>query len=447
MVRLWQWTVRGLRRILEVRGITATGLATLTCWMAAGLALSSPAASAATVVASPGDVAPPAHQLDRSAAGPLGPLNLSNFVITTPDGNATAYSGSVTRAFGGIHTWEFLTQGYELGFADGIAALQPGPYSTSTGAGIFLANDPNCLQGSAHGAFQIDQAEYDSSWTLTTAAIRFDFACPDGTNVKGSIAFEIQNTTPNLGYYVYDRTGDMNGFGNDSYLAYLGSPAMLNLNAAIVDMVATPDGFGYWMLSADGGVFSYGDAAFYGSMGGHLLNAPVVGVAPTADGKGYWIVASDGGIFSFGDATFFGSRGGQPLNRPIVGMAANPAGSGYWLVASDGGIFTYGGAPFLGSTGSIHLNQPVVGMTAGPDGNGYLFVAADGGIFAYGDSQFFGSAGGRTLARPIVGMLCTQDGQGYWLVAGDGGVFTYGNATFDGGLGGTGASQIVGMAR
>ena len=38
-------------------------------------------------------------------------------------------------------------------------------------------------------------------------------------------------------------------------------------------------------------------------------------------GKGYWMVASDGGIFSFGDARFFGSTGNVPLNQPIVGLA------------------------------------------------------------------------------------------------------------------------------
>ncbi|MGH9077516.1 MAG: choice-of-anchor D domain-containing protein, partial [Acidimicrobiales bacterium] len=64
-------------------------------------------------------------------------------------------------------------------------------------------------------------------------------------------------------------------------------------------------------------------------------------VRPTAGG-GYRLVASDGGIFTYGDASFFGSAGGAPLNRPVVGMAATPDGKGYRLVASDGGIFTYG---------------------------------------------------------------------------------------------------------
>src|ERR1700685_1576011 len=86
-------------------------------------------------------------------------------------------------------------------------------------------------------------------------------------------------------------------------------------------------------------------------------------MAATRDGGGYWLVADDGGIFSYGDAAFYGSRGGQPLNKPIVGMAASASGRGYWLVASDGGIFNYGDAGFDGSAGSIALNKPIVGMS------------------------------------------------------------------------------------
>ena len=80
-------------------------------------------------------------------------------------------------------------------------------------------------------------------------------------------------------------------------------------------------------------------------------NAPIVGLAATSDGGGYWLVASDGGVFSYGDAHFYGSAGSLHLNAPIVGMAATPGGGGYWLVAADGGIFSYGDAGFLGSPG------------------------------------------------------------------------------------------------
>ena len=154
----------------------------------------------------------------------------------------------------------------------------------------------------------------------------------------------------------------------------------MSVNRPIVGMAATPDGKGYWLVASDGGIFTYGDAAFYGSTGALVLNRPVVGMAATPDGKGYWLVASDGGIFSYGDAAFYGSTGALVLNRPIVGMAATPDGKGYWLVASDGGIFTYGDAAYYGSAGGLGLNQNVVGMAATPDGRGYWLVASEGGL-------------------------------------------------------------------
>ncbi len=85
-------------------------------------------------------------------------------------------------------------------------------------------------------------------------------------------------------------------------------------------MARTPDDGGYWLVAADGGVFAFGDARFYGSAGGHPLDARVVGIKRSADGHGDWLVAADGGVFAFGDAVFYGSMGGHHLNAPVVGM-------------------------------------------------------------------------------------------------------------------------------
>ncbi len=217
---------------------------------------------------------------------------------------------------------------------------------------------------------------------------------------------------------------------------------------------ATP---GYWTVASDGGIFSFGGAPFYGSMGGKPLNAPIVGMAATPTGGGYWEVASDGGIFAFGSAQFSGSMGGTHLNAPIVGMAATPTGGGYWEVAADGGVFSFGSAQFSGSMGGTHLNAPIVGMAATPTGGGYYEVAADGGIFSFGDASFSGSMGGKALNQPIVGMAATPtDGGtgssgaasgGYYEVASDGGIFCFGNAQFVGSMGGKPLNApMVGMA-
>jgi ribosomal protein L24E len=185
----------------------------------------------------------------------------------------------------------------------------------------------------------------------------------------------------------------------------------------VVGMASTPDGKGYWLVASDGGVFTFGDAQFYGSAGSLNLVKPIVGIAATPDGKGYWLVASDGGVFSFGDANFYGSTGATHLNQPVVGMTATPDGKGYSLVASDGGVFAFGDAGFYGSTGAIHLNQPIVGMAATPDGHGYWLVASDGGVFTFGDAQFDGSlAGGPPITNPVVAISATPGGGGYWLL-------------------------------
>jgi len=76
-------------------------------------------------------------------------------------------------------------------------------------------------------------------------------------------------------------------------------------------MAATSDGGGYWFVASDGGVFAYGDAGFFGSMGAKHLNEPIVGMASTPDDGGYWLVASDGGIFAFGDASSTARRAGS----------------------------------------------------------------------------------------------------------------------------------------
>ena len=44
-------------------------------------------------------------------------------------------------------------------------------------------------------------------------------------------------------------------------------------------------------------------------------------VAPDRSAAGYWMVAADGGIFTFGAARFFGSTGGLRLVSPVIGMA------------------------------------------------------------------------------------------------------------------------------
>ena len=119
---------------------------------------------------------------------------------------------------------------------------------------------------------------------------------------------------------------------------------------AVVAAAATPDGNALWTVS-DGGVVA-------GTAG-----APVIGrlpyglhpvaIAGTRDGKGYWVATASGRVFAFGDAVHRGDESAQRLSAPIAGMAITASGNGYWLVARDGGVFTFGDARYYGSLGGL----------------------------------------------------------------------------------------------
>jgi hypothetical protein len=340
---------------------------------------------------------------------------------------------------------------YPSGAAPHIVDLDPstgGAGSTITIQGVYLAgasavelDGPGCTAGAT---VMNDESVDVVIPPCASGAVSLQVVVPP--NVSNAVAYNAVGpvvgaaaapvlrppfvgmaTTPSgNGYWEVASDGGVFTFGDATFYGSMGGK---HLNAPIVAMAATPNGGGYWLVGADGGVFAFGNAGFYGSTGNLRLSKPVVGMVATADGGGYWFVASDGGVFSFGDAHFHGSMGGKPLDQPVVGMAADQATGGYWLVASDGGIFSFD-APFYGSTGGIRLDQPIVAMEAAPDGSGYRMAASDGGIFSF-HLPFEGSEGAVHLAQPVVGMAAAGT-TGYWMVARDGGIFTFGGAGFFG---------------
>jgi lipoprotein-anchoring transpeptidase ErfK/SrfK len=204
----------------------------------------------------------------------------------------------------------------------------------------------------------------------------------------------------------------------------------LALAGGLVARTAAPAGAsegGYWLFALDGGVFSFGDARFHGSMGGTPLNAPVVSLAPSPTGDGYWLVATDGGVFAFGDSRFQGSLGAVALNAPVVGIVPTRSGGGYWMVATDGGVFAFGDASFVGSLGANPPPSPIVGFAPTPSGQGYWMLGANGAVYPFGDAGDYGNAVGQTPV-PIVSMAPTASGHGYWIASTDGVIRAFGDA-------------------
>jgi SpoIID/LytB domain protein len=239
-----------------------------------------------------------------------------------------------------------------------------------------------------------------------------------------------------LGYAI----GQDHGDGNWSYsqiVSHYYAPATLQNLSDISQVGASSGGVGgYWINAADGGVFSFGNAQFYGSTGGMVLNKPVVGIASTHDAAGYWEIATDGGIFAYGDAQFYGSTGSLVLNKPVIGMVPTRDGGGYWLIASDGGVFAYGDAGFFGSLGGSPPATALVGVAPTPDGGGYWVLGANGAPYQFGDAPTVSvSTSSPPLSGkvgPMTGLIPDFSGQGFDAVDGAGQVFAYGDAPYFG---------------
>jgi hypothetical protein len=215
----------------------------------------------------------------------------------------------------------------------------------------------------------------------------------------------------------------------------------------VVGITPTRDRGGYWLVASDGGIFSFGDAGFYGSIPGlglhpagsglpNSLSAPIVGMVPSADGGGYFMVAADGGVFAFGDAKFVGSGPGiGGIVGSAVAVMPDASGNGYWLVTSVGAVYAFGDAPYYGGPGAHSV--PVTSAVRTPDGRGYWILFANGAIAPYGDAANYsaptGALGG---LNPATAIFATADGGGYWVASASGGVYSYGNAPYDGSIAG-----------
>ena len=140
--------------------------------------------------------------------------------------------------------------------------------------------------------------------------------------------------TPGGGYYEVAADGGLFAFGPGA--AFHGSMGGLPLNRPVVGMAVT--GGGYYEVASDGGVFAFG-VPFHGSTGCLHLVQPIVAIAVSPDTSsvgtgaacgvaspqapgGYQFVAGDGGVFSFGNAGFAGSLGGQGVGD-VVGLATS----------------------------------------------------------------------------------------------------------------------------
>ena len=167
------------------------------------------------------------------------------------------------------------------------------------------------------------------------------FAFGPGATFHGSMGGKPLNRpvvgmaeTSQGGYYEVASDGGIFAFGPGA--TFHGSMGGKPLNRPVVGISVTTSG-GYYEVASDGGIFAFG-APFHGSTGCLALSEPIVAMiespntASTGTGTacgfsaaqapgGYQFVAGDGGVFSFGNGQFDGSLGGDGITD-VVGMAS-----------------------------------------------------------------------------------------------------------------------------
>jgi predicted RNA-binding protein with TRAM domain len=348
--------------------------------------------------------------------------------ITAGDGQATVNFAAPDADGGAAIT------SYTVTAADSTTPANGG--ETATGSG-----SPVTVSGLTNG----------DTYTFTVTATN-DKGTGPASAVSTPVVPQSAPVTPPLlppppahGYWLVGADGGIFTFGSAQFH---GSAGSLRLQRPVVGIVPTNDRAGYWLDASDGGVFAFGDSGFYGSIpalglhpaGSRLpnsLNAPIVGMVPSADGGGYFMVASDGGVFAFGDARFAGSCPGLGgCSGAAVAVMPDASGNGYWVVTATGHVYTFGDAPYYGDPGPQGV--PVTSAVRTPDGRGYWILFANGAISTFGDALLFGSPIGLMGGKdPATAIFTTFDGGGYWVTGANGAVASYGDAPNDGSMLGT----------
>jgi hypothetical protein len=265
---------------------------------------------------------------------------------TPPAGDDTRPGGGVGKASTKPGYWMLAADGqvYPFGTAERhgdvttikAADLEPTP----TGKGYWVVNEAGVVgvRGDARHLGNADptvlargekvtslSATPDGAgyWIFTTRgrAMAFGTAKVLGDVSEVALNGPVLDSVPTPsgnGYYMVASDGGIFAFGDARYAGSMGGQ---RLNAPVQSLVPDGDGNGYWLVASDGGIFAFG-APFKGSLGAVRLNRPITGMVRFGDG--YLMVGEDGGIFSFSNLPFAGSLGASPPAAGVVSVAAVP---------------------------------------------------------------------------------------------------------------------------
>jgi len=231
-----------------------------------------------------------------------------------------------------------------------------------------------------------------ASTTTPTTVVAFDapyFGAPPSTSpaVVGVVA-----TTDGKGYYVLRANGTVNAYGAPSFGSF--SSASLPLGVTATGIALDSATGGYWVLLSNGTVQGF-NAPFHGETlvpsGGWGQHPAAVSLAATINGSGYYVLRANGAVYAYG-VKGHGSLAGRLFYRttaPVVavGLAIDPTTGGYWIATSTGAVANFDapadGSPFA-SAHATYDGVATVALAATTDGSGYYVLRANGEVDGFG---------------------------------------------------------------
>jgi hypothetical protein len=198
--------------------------------------------------------------------------------------------------------------------------------------------------------------------------------------IKVALPSESVASVPGGGYYVLSTNGRVEAFGG---APYFGSPVFPGPLAR--GIVAMPDGNGYAVVDAFGGVHTYGSARSLPHPTAYWRGWDIVrGIAITSDGRGYEVLDGWGGLHPAGDAPRLspGWWKGWDIARSVQ---ITPDRRGVYTLDGFGGIHTAGTARYRG-TAYWRGWDIARSLVLSASGNGYAMLDGFGTLHVFGDA-------------------------------------------------------------
>jgi subtilisin family serine protease len=262
------------------------------------------------------------HLYAMRAIGPSGASQTRTVLVAVPD-EPELHVWVVTDAGRVLPFADAGVYGAVSASGSGAPVIAGAP--TSTGNGYWLARTDGTvdahgdaqhhgdMRGTALNAPIVGMTVSPSGggyWMVAQDGGIFSFGDADyfgstGAMVLNQPVVDMTVTSTGQGYWLVASDGGVFSFGDANYW---GSTGSINLNQPMVSMTAGADG--YWLVARDGGVFTFA-VPFHGSVPQlHASSAQLpegLRIRAVDDGAGYYVLSAEGGVFRFGSAVDAGS--------------------------------------------------------------------------------------------------------------------------------------------